>query len=55
MIGTEPLSEISAPSNAVEFEDYLPLYEKITFQHGETEKIISVMLVKDKVPAITEK
>lgn len=55
MIGTEPLSEVSGPSNAVEFEDYLPLYEKITFQHGETEKIISVMLVKDKVPAITEK
>ena len=52
MIGTEPLSENPGPSNAIEFEDYLPMYEKITFQHGETEKKIQIKLVKDKLPAI---
>ena len=31
MIGTENLSEIPGPTSAKEFEDYLPLYEKITF------------------------
>ena len=54
MIGTEPLSENPGPTNAIEFEDYLPLYEKITFSHGETEKVVSVSLVKEKVPAIQE-
>ena len=55
MIGTEPLSENQAANNAIEFEDYLPMYEKITFMHGETEKIINVTLVAEKIPNIQEK
>ena len=45
MIRTEPLSE-NNPNNAIEFEDYLPKHEKITFLHGENEKTIQISLVK---------
>lgn len=55
MIGTEPLSENQAANNAIEFEDYLPMYEKITFGHGETEKVITITLVDEKIPNIQEK
>ena len=48
MIVTEALtSNNSAATNAVEFEDYLPKQDKVEFQHGENEKIVSIMLVKD--------
>jgi len=40
---------------AVEFEDFLPKHEKITFMHGENEKTISIMLVKEKSPDINDK
>jgi len=35
MIRTEPLTDQIASNNAVEFEDYLPKHEKVTFQHHE--------------------
>ena len=31
----------------MEFEDYLPKHEKVTFIHGENEKTISIDLVKE--------
>lgn len=40
MIRTEPLSEQQTPNNAIEFEDYLPKHERVTFMHGENEKTI---------------
>lgn len=50
MIKTEPMIPDSAnPLNAVEFEDYLPRHEKIEFAAGESEKIISICLVKENV------
>jgi hypothetical protein len=52
MIGTEPLSENQAANNAIEFEDYLPMYEKITFGHGETERIITISLMDKKLGAM---
>ena len=55
MIGTEALSEHQAANNAIEFEDYLPMYEKITFMHGETEKTITITLVDENIPNIQEK
>jgi hypothetical protein len=40
----------NSDDNAVEFEDYLPKHEKIDFLHGESEKIISIFMVNEKVP-----
>jgi len=34
--------------NAVQFEDYLPYKDKINFEHGETEKVVSIQLMEDK-------
>lgn len=43
MIKTQPLSENNAGGhNAIEWEDYIPIKEKINFDHGETEKIVSI-------------
>lgn len=55
MIRTEPLSETKTPNSAVEFEDFLPKHEKVTFLHGENEKTISIMLVKEKLIEIESK
>jgi len=35
MIRTEPLTDQLESNNAIEFEDYLPKHEKVTFQHHE--------------------
>lgn len=46
MIKTQPLSENNAGGhNAIEWEDYIPIKEKINFDHGETEKIVSIQLL----------
>jgi len=45
-IRTETLSEHVTPHSAVEFEDFLPRHERVTFVHGENEKTISINLVK---------
>lgn len=55
MIRTEPLSDQQTPNNAVEFEDYVPRHEEVKFLHGENEKTISIMLVREKVPGIEGK
>ena len=55
MVRTEPLSETPNPANAEEYEDYVPKYEKVIFYMGETEKVISIPLVKEKSPKIEAK
>ena len=42
-------------NNAVEYEDYLPCCEKVTFEHGENEKSIPVHLVTEKINMETSK
>ena len=34
-----------AVKNAVEYDDYLPIHEKVQFEHGENEKTIKIELV----------
>lgn len=34
-------------TNAVEFDDYLPMHEKVQFDHGETEKVVKIQLMGD--------
>ena len=43
-IETLPLFETQNPQNAVEFDDYLPVDDTITFKHSETEKVIKIKL-----------
>lgn len=51
MIRTEPLvPDSKSKLNAVEFEDYLPKHEKIEFASGESEKIVPIYLVNDRLP-----
>jgi len=47
MIKTQPLSETNTGGghNAIEWEDYIPIKEKIGFDHGETEKVVSIQLL----------
>lgn len=33
MVRTEQLSEVKTPNSAIEFEDYVPQFKKVTFQH----------------------
>jgi len=39
----------------MEFEDYLPKHEKIEFLNGESEKMIQIYLVNEKVPQLDGK
>jgi hypothetical protein len=56
MIKTDPLSDatdnkhFSEGQNAIEYEDYLPKMEMITFENGEKERIVPIMLMHEKVP-----
>lgn len=53
MVRTEPLipdPDKSNPQNAIEFEDYLPKHEKVEFNAGESEKIVPIYLVNERVP-----
>jgi hypothetical protein len=54
-VSTEPLTEHASPTSAVEFEDYLPKHEKLTFRHNETSTRITIELVNEKVAQIEEK
>lgn len=38
----------SGMKNAVEYEDYTPIYEPVYFDHGEVEKIVTINLVSIK-------
>jgi len=56
MIKTELLTDNPNNSqNAVEFEDFLPRYEKIEFAHGENELIFPITLVNNKQPNVEGK
>ena len=58
MIKTEQLTENQSKHNAVEFEDYLPKEERVTFLHHELYKQIYIDLVNDDhlpPPAETKK
>lgn len=51
MVRTEGLlAGVSDPQNAIEFEDYLPKHEKVEFNAGESEKIVPIYLVNERVP-----
>ena len=53
MVRTEPLvPDKTNPQNAVEFEDYLPKHEKVEFNAGESEKIVPIYLVNERVPQV---
>lgn len=55
MVRTEPLVADKFNSvNAIEFEDYLPKHEKIEFLSGESEKLVSIQLVKESVAGAVE-
>ena len=54
-IRTEPFQnpgQFDLEQNAIEFEDYLPKEEQVTFQHGENRKVISVLLISEKAKFI---
>ena len=60
MLKTDPVSQTADTKsgqgqNAIEYEDYLPKHDMITFENGEKEKIIPIMLMHDKVPQIDGK
>lgn len=55
MVRTEPLvADKFNKVNAIEFEDYLPKHEKIEFLSGESEKLVSIQLVKESVAGAVE-
>lgn len=51
MISTEPLTIEPSSSSAQEFEDYLPLHQKVIFKHNETSQTIIIKLVNEKIAA----
>lgn len=40
--GPETTDNTLGIKNAVEYDDYVPFYEKVTFDNGEVEKIIKI-------------
>ena len=44
--GPETTNTESGVRNAKEFDDYLPLYKQIFFEHGEVEAVVEIELVK---------
>jgi hypothetical protein len=57
MLRTEPFitADKSSPENAIEFEDYLPKHEKVEFAAGESERIVPVYLVNERIARRKEK
>jgi len=53
-VRTESLFEQQTANNAVEFDDYVPKDEKVTFEHGENSKNIYIQLVNEKVPDMVD-
>lgn len=49
MVKTDAISEKKTPNSAVEFDDYCPIMNKITFPHSETEYRVAIPLVDKKV------
>lgn len=51
MISTEPLTIEPSPQSAQEFEDYLPLHQKIQFKHSEQSQKVIIKLVNENIKA----
>lgn len=51
MISTEPLTIEPSPQSAQEFEDYLPLHQKISFKHSEQSQKVIIKLVNENIKA----
>jgi hypothetical protein len=49
MIKTDALTDKKVANTAVEFDDYCPMMNKITFPHSETEVRVAIPLVDKKV------
>jgi hypothetical protein len=49
MIKTDAIAEQKTANTAVEFDDYCPMMNKITFPHSETEVRVAIPLVDKKV------
>ena len=49
MIKTDAIAERKTANSAVEFDDYCPMMNKITFPHSETEVRVAIPLVDKKV------
>lgn len=43
--GPETTNQNAGIRNAVEYEDYLPIYQQVHFGHGEVEKVVKIELV----------
>ena len=55
MIQTAPFHpDTNNPANAIEFEDFLPLQEKVVFADGESEKVVTLKFINEKNPIIHE-
>ena len=54
-IKTEPLAPEPTAQSAIEFEDYLPIENKITFIHNETQAKMRIELVNAKMSKQQEK
>ena len=56
MIRTEQLVKDESRNNAIEFEDYLPFDQRVTFQHGELTKQFNIDLINnDHMPPTNKK
>lgn len=49
MIKTDAISDKKTPNTALEFDDYCPMMNQITFPHSETEVRVPITLIEQKV------
>jgi len=46
IVKTEPLTEKGGnETNAKDYDDYLPVCEKVVFENGEMDKVVPIILV----------
>jgi len=55
MVKTDAISLRKTSNTAVEFDDYCPMMNKITFPHSETEVRVAIPLINKKVSEIGDK
>lgn len=55
MIKTDAITEHKTSTSAIEFDDYCPILQKITFPHNETESRIQIQLVNKELPELGDK
>jgi hypothetical protein len=53
LVKTEQLNE--GQNCAKEYEDYMPHYEKVNFDHGEGERTINIDIINERHPQIQSK